>query len=120
MNHDARHDLDSRQREQDGGDNGGASVSRTYRPRRGGRYDNNKDRSMSSELPGPRVFSVHIHGTHVPQQYRPPTNIAKYAGETNPGLWLDDYHLACRAGEAEEDDFIIRNLHLYLADSART
>ena len=37
-----------------------------------------------------------------------------------PGLWLDDYHLACRAVEAEGDDFIICNLSLYLTDSTRT
>ena len=62
---------------------------------------------MSPEPPGPRVFSVHIRGANVPQWYCPPANIAKYTGETNPGLWLDDYCLACRAGGAEEDDFII-------------
>jgi hypothetical protein len=28
------------------------------------------------------------------------------------------YQLACHAGGADHDDFIIRNLHLYLADSA--
>jgi len=118
-NHDARHVLNSNRREQDGGDNGGASVSRTYRPRRGSRYDSNEDRSISPEPPGSRVFSVHIRGAYVPQRYRPPTNITKYAKETNPGLWLDDYRLACRAGGAEVDDFIIRNLPLYLADSAQ-
>ena len=44
----------------------------------------------------------------------------KYSGETNPGLWLDDYRLACQAGGADSDSFIIHNLPLFLADSART
>ena len=39
--------------------------------------------------------------------------------ETNPGLWLEDYRLACQAGGVDNDDFIIRNLPLFLADSAR-
>ena len=65
------------------------------------------------------MFVTRILSAHVPQLYRPPTNIAKYAGEMNPGLWLDDYRLACRADGAEGDDFIIRNLSLFLTDLAR-
>jgi hypothetical protein len=38
----------------------------------------------------------------------------------NPGLWLKDYRLACRVGGADSDYFIIRNLSLFLANSART
>ena len=38
----------------------------------------------------------------------------------NLGLWLEDYRLACQAGGADNDDFIICNLPLFLADSART
>ena len=41
-------------------------------------------------------------------------------GETNPGLWLKDYRLACQASGVNNDDFIIRNLPLFLVDSART
>jgi hypothetical protein len=33
----------------------------------------------------------------------------------NPGLWLEDYRLACQAGSTEDDYFIIRNLRLFLA-----
>ena len=36
----------------------------------------------------------------------------------NPGLWLEYYRLACQAGGADNDNFIIRNLPLFLADSA--
>ena len=38
---------------------------------------------------------------------------------TNPGLWLEDYWLTYQAGGADNDDFIIHNLPLFLADSAR-
>jgi hypothetical protein len=55
-----------------------------------------------------------------PPRYRPPANITKYTRETNPGLWLEHYRLACRAGGVDSDYFIIHNLPLFLADSART
>ena len=38
----------------------------------------------------------------------------------NPGLWLEDYRLACLAGGVVSDDFVIRSLPLFLADSTRT
>ena len=37
----------------------------------------------------------------------------------NPRHWLKDYRLACQADGASDDDFIIHNLLLFLADSAR-
>ena len=40
--------------------------------------------------------------------------------ETNPGLWLKDYRLIYQASGAVSDDFVIHNLPLFLADSART
>ena len=44
----------------------------------------------------------------------------KYSGKTNPGLWLEDYRLACQASGVDNDSFIIRNLPLFLANSTRT
>jgi hypothetical protein len=44
----------------------------------------------------------------------------KYSGETNPGLCLEDYRLACQADRADSDYFIIRNLPLFLANSTWT
>ena len=38
----------------------------------------------------------------------------------NLELWLEDYRLACQAGGADTDDFIIRNIPLFLTDSVRT
>jgi hypothetical protein len=40
--------------------------------------------------------------------------------DTNPSVWLEDYRLACYAGGATDNLFIIKNLPLYLSDSART
>jgi hypothetical protein len=48
-----------------------------------------------------------------------PGNIVKYDGKTNPSVWLEDYHLACRVGGANDDHFIIQFLPIYLAYSAR-
>jgi hypothetical protein len=66
------------------------------------------------------VFSREIRTTSFPQRFRQPTSIDKYNGETNPRVWLNDYHLACQLGGATTDEVIIRNLPLHLADSART
>jgi hypothetical protein len=46
--------------------------------------------------------------------------VLKYSEESNLGLWLEDYRLAYQAGGADDDHFIIRNLLLFLADSAQT
>jgi hypothetical protein len=50
----------------------------------------------------------------------PRTNVPRYDGDTNPSMWLKDYRLACHAGGAMNDLFIIKNLPLFLGDSART
>ena len=115
----ARHTINARRREYYHDDEEG-SVAKNYRPLRGGHYDNEYDWSMSPEPLGPKVFTFGIRSSRVPSKYRPPTNITKYGGETDPGLWLEDYRLTCRMGEAESDAFIICNIPLYLADSART
>jgi hypothetical protein len=46
--------------------------------------------------------------------------VPRYDGDTNPSVWLEDYRLACHAGGATDDLFVIKNLLLYLGDSART
>ena len=119
QNHDVRHTINARRREYYHDDEEG-SVAKNYRPRRDGHYDSGEDRSISPEPPGPEVFTFGIRSLRVPSKYRPPTNITKYGEETDPGLWLEDYRLVRRTGGAESDTFIIRNLPLYLADSART
>jgi hypothetical protein len=66
------------------------------------------------------VFSREIRTARSPQLFRQPTTIVKYNGETDPRVWLNDYHLACQLGGATSNEVIIRNLPLHLADSART
>jgi hypothetical protein len=94
-------------------------VRRGYHPRRGGRYDSREDRSPSPEPPGPQAFSRAIRRAPFPTRFRTPTNITKYSGETRPELWLADYRLACQLGGADDDNLIIRNLPLFLSDTAR-
>ena len=84
------------------------------------RYDSGEDWSPSPNLLGPQAFGWHILNVAFPPRYRPPTNVPKYSEETNPGLWLEDYWLACQADGVDSDYFIIRNLPLFLADSERT
>src|SRR6185295_20064685 len=43
----------------------------------------------------------------------------KYSGDTNPGVWLEDYRLACRAGGASDDRFIIQYLPICLGENVR-
>jgi hypothetical protein len=45
--------------------------------------------------------------------------VTKYSGETDPWVWLNDYHLACQLGGATDDAMIIRNLPLHLTDSTQ-
>jgi hypothetical protein len=97
-----------------------ARAAAGYHPRRGGRYDSDEDRSPTPEPTGTRVFSREIRTAAFLQRFRQPTTIAKYNGETDPRVWLNDYRLACQLGGATSDEVIIRNLPLHLADSART
>jgi hypothetical protein len=94
-------------------------VRRGYHPKRGGRYDSEEDQIPSPEPPGPRVFSRAIRRAPFPAQFRAPTTITKYSGETRPELWLADYRLACQLGGTDDDNLIIRNLPLFLSDAAR-
>jgi hypothetical protein len=94
-------------------------TRRGYHPRHGGRYDSGEDRSPSPEPPGPQAFSRAIRRVPFPTRFRTPTTITKYSGETRPKLWLADYRLACQLGGTDDDNLIIRNLPLFLSDTAR-
>ena len=115
LHHDARNTLDARRR---ACSDEREEASRGYHPRRVRRYDSGEDRSPSPNMPGPQAFGRHILNAVFPPRYRLSTNILKYSGEMNTRLWLEDYRLACQASGAGNDDFIIRNLLLFLADSA--
>jgi hypothetical protein len=54
-----------------------------------------------------------------PTRFRTSTTITKYSGETRPELWLTDYRLACHLGGTDDHNLIIRNLPLFLSDTAR-
>jgi hypothetical protein len=43
----------------------------------------------------------------------------KYTKDTNPGVWLEDYWLACWAGGASDDRFIIQYLPICLGENVR-
>ena len=77
-------------------------ARRGYPPRRGGRYNSGEARSPSPEPPGPQAFSRAIRRAPFPTQFRTPTTITKYSGETRLELWLADYRLACCWGEGED------------------
>jgi hypothetical protein len=94
-------------------------VRRGYHPRCGGHYDSGEDRSPSTEPPGPQAFSRAIRRVPLPTRFRTLTTITKYSGETRPELWLADYRLACHLGGTDDDNLIIRNLPLFLSDTAR-
>ena len=115
-NHDARSTLDAHRHTHGDLREG---TRHGYHPHRNGCYNSGEDRSPSPGLLGPQAFGRHILNAAFPPRYRPLTNIPKYSRETNPELWLEDYRLACQAGGADNDDFIIRNLPLFLADSTR-
>jgi hypothetical protein len=122
--------LNTRGQDQDGDARNVINARRTgnaetratagYHHRRGGRYDSREDRSPTPKPPGTRVFSREIRTASFPQRFCQPTSIVKCNGETDPRVWLNDYHLACQLGGATTDEVIIRNLPLHLADSART
>ena len=113
---DARNTLNAYRRAYDDPREG---ASHGYHPHHGRRYDSGEDRSSSPGLLGPQAFGRHFLNAAFPPRYRPPTIILKYSEEMNPGLWLKDYRLAYQAGSADNDDFIIHNLPLFLGDLER-
>jgi hypothetical protein len=94
-------------------------VRQGYHPRRGGRYDSGEDQSPSPEPPGLQAFSRAIRRAPFPTRIRTPTTITKYSGETRPEQRLADYRLACQLGGTDDDNLILRNLPLFLSDTAR-
>jgi hypothetical protein len=55
-----------------------------------------------------------------PSRFPTPINVPRYDGHTNPRVWLEDYLLACHERGTTDDLFTIKNLPLYVRDSART
>jgi hypothetical protein len=112
LNGDARNILNKKRQD--------STPMHGYNPRRGGRYDNLEDKSPWPKPPGTRVFGRTIRAASIPWRFCQPTTVSKYSRETDPRVWLNDYHLACQLGGTTDDAMVIRNLALHLADSART
>ena len=43
---------------------------------------------------------------------RAPMNITKYDRMTNPGVWLEDYRLACHMEGTKDDPLILSLIHI--------
>jgi hypothetical protein len=86
------------------------------------RHDSDDDRecNWSPNQRGPRAFGRAIRDAKFPSHFQALTNVQRYDGDANPSVWLEDYRLACHVGGATDDLFVIKNLPLYLGDSART
>jgi hypothetical protein len=69
--------------------------------------------------PGPRAFGTRIQKVPFPPHFQPSTNITKYTRETNPAVWLEDFRLACWAGGADDDYFIIQYLPICIGEYIR-
>jgi hypothetical protein len=67
-----------------------------------------------------KAFQCNVRDTRFPKCFRAPSNIVTYDGKTTPNILLEDYYLACRASEADDDLLIIQFLPIYLANSSRT
>jgi hypothetical protein len=123
-NCDAQNTIEARQRaESDDNNHGNDSRSRHHDDRgRGWRHnsDNDRDRSWSLNQRGPWAFGQSIRNAKFPSLFQALTNVPRYDGDSHPNVWLEDYRLACHAGGATDDLFIIKNLLLYLGDSTRT
>jgi hypothetical protein len=121
-NRDARNTIEARRRAESV-DNHRDNRSRHHDDRGCGRChdsDDGRDLNRSLNQRGPRAFGRSIRDTKFPSRFCAPTNVPRYDGDTKPSIWLKDYRLACHAGGAKDDLFVIKNLPLYLGDSART
>jgi hypothetical protein len=72
-----------------------------------GAHDNHEGRSLSPEGSGAKAFRGTVCNTCLPRRFHASGNVTKYDGKTNPSIWLEDYHLTCRVGRANDDLFII-------------
>jgi hypothetical protein len=68
---------------------------------------------------GPKAFGSNMCDVCFPKRFRAPNNVIKYDDKTNLSVWLEDYHLECKAGMVDDDLFIIKFIPIYLADTAR-
>jgi hypothetical protein len=79
--YDDRHIINNQRREQE----------EVEQPR-----ERRREHSPSLPRPGPHAFGRAIRKAQFPTKVRAPANISKYDRSSNPCVWLEDYHLACR------------------------
>jgi hypothetical protein len=77
--------------------------------------DQDGERSPSPDSPGPRGI---LKAPFSPR-FQPPTIITKYTRETKPAVWPEDFQLACRVREADDDYFIIQYLPICVREYVR-
>jgi hypothetical protein len=65
------------------------------------------------------VFGSNVRDTWFLEHFQAPNNVVNYDGKTNPSVWLEDYHLACRVHGADDDPFISQFHPIYLTNMAR-
>jgi hypothetical protein len=56
------------------------------------------------------VFGSNVRDACFLKHFRGPSNVIRYDGKTNPSIWLEDYHITCRVGGADDDLYIIQFL----------
>jgi hypothetical protein len=81
--------------------------------------DQDSDQSTSPGGTGPWAFGRRIQKLPFPPRFRPPTNIAKYTGEMNPTVWLEDFRHAYQAEGVDDDYFIIQYLPICVREYIR-
>ncbi|KAE8800697.1 hypothetical protein D1007_23696 [Hordeum vulgare] len=67
---------------------------------------------------GPECFSRAIRSADIPPNFRLATGISKFAGESKPETWLDDYRVAVQISGGD-DQVAMKHLPLMLDGSAR-
>jgi hypothetical protein len=92
-------------------------VRRGYHPRRGVRQRGGSE-SLARTTRSAGFQPSHTTGV-VPDPVPNHDYYHKVLGETRLELWLADYRLACHLGGMDDDNLIIRNLPLFLSDTAR-
>jgi hypothetical protein len=121
-NRDVRNTIEARRRAESINNNRDNCSHHNDDRRRRRRHDSDDDRerSWSPNQRGPWAFGWSNRDMKFPSRFRVRTNVPRYDGDTNPSVCFEDYRLACHAGGATDDLFVIKNLPLYLGDSART
>jgi hypothetical protein len=82
--------------------------------------EDDRDRSCSPNQRGPRTFSQNVRDARFPSRFQALRNVPRYNGDTNASVCLEDYRLSCHTGGATDNLFVIKNMPLYLGDSAWT